>query len=83
MVVLFLHCLHRNKYFIDPLYFPQPFTNPSSRFPSGEKLRKCQEIFKKIVMGNLGMSGDFFFKSPEHPDFVIESIYAFPIVNNV
>ena len=51
------------KYFIDPLYFPELFINPNSTFPKGEKLRKCHSIFTKIVMGNLGMSGDSFQKS--------------------
>ena len=58
-----------NKYLFDPLYFPQRFTYPNSRFPMGEKIRQCHGIFTKIVIWSLGMSRDFFFKSPEHPDF--------------
>ena len=53
---------------MDLLHFSQRFTNPNSRFHREGKSRKCHEIFTKIVMGNLGMSWDFFFKSPEHPE---------------
>ena len=52
-----------NKDFIKPLYFLYPFTNPSSRFPRGEKLRNYRGIFREIGMGNLGMLGDILFKS--------------------
>ena len=41
-------------------------------FPGeGGEFFKCHEIFTKIVMENLGMSGDFVFKSPEHPGLAI------------
>ena len=54
-----------NKYFIDPLYFP---SESEFKVCQGNQSRKCHWIFMKIVMGNLRMSWDFFFKSHDHRD---------------
>ena len=45
-----------------PCIFLNLFLIRIQGFPGGEKLRKCNEIFTKIVMGSLGMPGLFFSK---------------------